>query len=362
MKRRVLCAFALIFWLLAVCTFLSLRIEELMVPVVTVTEPVMPRGSNEGQLPLDCLFEGTLYQTYEGSGWEQGTRVTTVEPSMYEILPDYIKLNWGKIIQYATKTPRIGELVNVVQMQKREDDVWLAVSADGKALPELGEHDGSVEIEDQTDTALLLFVKDLPQPFMEKRAQSMVPILPGEDDFSLWTNANGEIDWEQVDWAALEEARPKEPNFYSLNDVEQWAAQLPKLGLFLGMFLFSLIIWAHCCALSRQAQARRKLLIFNAAMVLVLLASMPLLLRRIDLPSSLLPVNNIVEISHYRAEFSQINSALQSLAKRGSQQAAEVLDLTRRNIFLLVCIFGLCGVFGVLVAWLESLLRTRAYG
>ena len=42
MKRRVLCVFSLIFWLIILCTILSARVEQLMMPTVEVEELNMP--------------------------------------------------------------------------------------------------------------------------------------------------------------------------------------------------------------------------------------------------------------------------------------------------------------------------------
>lgn len=329
MKRRVLCAFALIFWGLAVCTFLSRRIERQMIPQVTVTQP-----NRENQLPLDCLFDGALYQTYEGSGWEQGTRARLTDPAQYQVLSDSIEMSWGTVIQDASKTPRSGELVEVVNRLESADDYWLAVSADGKALPGFGKLDPTLSVVERTESALLLSAERAARPFMEKRAGSMMPLAPVADDFSPWMDESGETDWESVDWDEVEVARPKAPRIYSLLDLAQWMGQLPKLGLLLGGMLFAVILWAGTCGLSRHFRKNRIAIFINIGLAVALLIALPFLLNAIDLPSSLLPVNNILEIGYYRQEFSQIFGALETFSVNGSATAQRVLRQTRQELLL----------------------------
>lgn len=330
MKRRVLCIFGLLTWLLGLATFLSLRIEELMVPLVTVTEPAHPKGSDEGRLPLDCLFDGQLFQTFEGTGWEKGTRVRLADPAQYQVLEDHIEMNWGQVVEFATKTPRPGELVEVVLLPGRADDRWVVVPADDRPLPEFSELDAALTVEQESETAWLVSVKGQPQPYMEKRAQTMMPLAPVADDFSPWTGEDGEVDWESVDWEALEAARPKAPHIYSLTDVETALRELPKLGLLAGMVLGAVVLWVGCWGLSRNAAQHRSRLALLAGCMAALLVGSAFLISSMDLPSSLLPVNNIVEIGHYQQEFGQIFRALEGFAQH-SGPAAELISLAREQ-------------------------------
>ena len=77
MKRRVLCIFVLILWGLVFCTMLSVRIEQLMIPEVVLTQA--DESEPSPHIALDSLFfDDTgmhLYRPREGTGWETGTRI-----------------------------------------------------------------------------------------------------------------------------------------------------------------------------------------------------------------------------------------------------------------------------------------------
>ena len=90
MKRRVLCIFVLILWGLVFCTMLSVRIEQLMIPEVVLTQA--DESEPSPHIALDSLFfDDTgmhLYRPREGTGWETGTR-------LYE--EESIIIPWAKI-------------------------------------------------------------------------------------------------------------------------------------------------------------------------------------------------------------------------------------------------------------------------
>lgn len=54
MKRRVLCIFVLILWGLVFCTMLSVRIEQLMIPEVVLTQA--DESELSPHIALDSLF------------------------------------------------------------------------------------------------------------------------------------------------------------------------------------------------------------------------------------------------------------------------------------------------------------------
>ena len=69
MKRRVLCIFVLILWGLVFCTMLSVRIEQLMIPEVVLTQA--DESEPSPHIALDSLFfDDTgmhLYRPREGA-------------------------------------------------------------------------------------------------------------------------------------------------------------------------------------------------------------------------------------------------------------------------------------------------------
>lgn len=337
MKRVILCISVLAFWLLTFSTFFSMRVEEWMVPSVTTIEPEFSFADHIGHAPLDCLFEtemgDEIFTVYEGTMWDAGIRARILLSTDYTVTPEDVQLMSDPIIEYATKTPRSGELVEVIINPERSEDYWLAVSKDG-ALPTLGELANGVIIEEQTERELLLYIEKVPLPFMEKRAQSMVPIAKIEDDFTPWMDDNREIDWESVDWEAVEVARPKAPSFYSLIDIEKWMAQMPKIGLLAGSMLASLSLWGFSCILSREWKKNRKLLIANGFFMLLLLSALPILLHYIDLPSSLLPSTHIVDLGYYAREFGDIFGALNHFAAQGSQAADDAINQAKSMLWM----------------------------
>ena len=324
MKRVILCVSVLVFWILTFSTIFSLRVEQWMVPSVTTLEPEFSFADKKGHVPLDCLFEtetgNSIFTIYEGTMWEAGTRARALLPADYTVTPEDVQLICGSVINYATKIPRSGEPVNVVLIPDRQEDRWLAVAKD-ESLPELGEFAVGVSIEEQTERELLLYVEKVPQPFMEKRAQSMVPVAGTEDDLTPWTDNTGEVDWESVDWEAVEAERPEAPSFYSLIDLENWMEQMPKIGLLVGSVLASLFLWVGSFVLSKECRKNRRYLLVNGLLMLIPLGALPILLHYIDLPSSLLPGTHIVDFGYYAQEFGDVFGALNRFAAQGSQAA-----------------------------------------
>ena len=92
MKRRVLCIFVLILWGLVFCTMLSVRIEQLMIPEVVLTQA--DESEPSPHIALDSLFfDDTgmhLYRPREGTGWETGTRIYEEEINNYSIVAGVI--------------------------------------------------------------------------------------------------------------------------------------------------------------------------------------------------------------------------------------------------------------------------------
>lgn len=274
MKRRVLCVFILVLWALIVCTFLSIRIEQLMLPQVTMikTDDRDPTPN----IPLDSLFWDDmgmhLYRAWEGSGWEKGTRVNEESQGDYTVGADRVDLKFmGSYIRYASNPLRVGDQVVIQTEIEQMDDHWVAVFPEG--VPQYEVSSEQVVVQDQTDTALLMSVTDAPQPFMEDRAKSFVPTVT--DEFAIPGEAAG--------------------TYYSLLDVQQFMSQVPLLSLLLAIFVFTLILWGYSCTLAKRAGKHRACLIANSGIAVVLLLCIPFILHILELPSSLLPQYHIVD-------------------------------------------------------------------
>lgn len=330
MKKKVFCAGALALWFLLFCTFFSLRVEDMMTPRVTVISPARLPNSVDEVLALDCLFqsendEACLYTLYEGDGWEEGQRVTLVSPGLYAIDLERSRIisfiGSGVFLNYAAKPPLLGEKAQVIKDLEKGPDHWLAVCPGGMdRLRELPEGCG---LEARTDTALLAAVEETPVPFMEARAMSQLfttTVFDGEQE-----------------------------TIYSLNDVEDFFSQIKILALLGGLLLFVVILLAWSFFLLRKPQKYKKCLLANGGVYLLSLIVMPLILNGVNLPQSLLPVQIIVDTSHYQAELSEIFSNLNQLAAQGSQTAKNILDSVGASLWvsaaiLLACVLAACAV------------------
>lgn len=288
MKKKALCIFILVFWLVGACTFLSIKVEEQMIPQVTKTRA--DTMAAEPKLPLDCLQTdetGTyLYTLYEGTGWEAGTRVSDTLGD-YELREDGIVVSsgWGDYIQYTSKPLKNGELVNVAHPSGDQEGRWLAVFPEGR--PEDLELPEGLEIEEENDHVVQLLVSKDSQPFMEAQAKSRVPALAGA-------------------------------KVYSFSDMDCLLDNFTGFGLLLLVLAFTVTLWAFSCFLSKDALRNRWYLTANLAIGVVLLACVPLILSTISLPSSLLPQRQITDLGYFAGELDQFFSGLKSFAPAAS--------------------------------------------
>lgn len=116
MKRRVLCIFVLILWGLVFCTMLSVRIEQLMIPEVVLTQA--DESELSPHIALDSLFfDDTgmhLYRPREGTGWETGTRIYEEEINNYSVGENQLDLKFfGSYVRYASKPLRSGDEISI---------------------------------------------------------------------------------------------------------------------------------------------------------------------------------------------------------------------------------------------------------
>ena len=287
MKKKALCAFALVFWMLAAAAMISMRVEEMMIPQVVTTGAQQDRG---GVLPLDVLFfddGGThLYSTYEGTGWEAGERVAEEDFSSYEINPERGEVRvgnaWGKFyIRYASKPLRKGELVEVRKESGRAPDHWLAVFPEG--VPEIGPLHEEVSVEEQSGQAVQFYVENAQEPYMDGRAKSLIPQI-------------------------------EEAHVYSFSQMELFLENLPRVGLVFAVLLAAVTLWLGSCLMAREARKNRISLVVNEILGLLLLAALPLALGAIDLPSSLMPREQITDFGHFVGEYQEFFGALKSFA------------------------------------------------
>lgn len=153
MKRRVLCIFVLILWGLVFCTMLSVRIEQLMIPEVVLTQA--DENEPSPHIALDSLFfDDTgmhLYRPREGTGWETGTRIYEEEINNYSVGENQLDLKFfGSYVRYASKPLRSGDEISIKSDLENRDDTWLAIFPEG--IPQLS---GALTPTAEAENALL---------------------------------------------------------------------------------------------------------------------------------------------------------------------------------------------------------------
>lgn len=348
MKRAVACVFALVFWMLLLCTAFSFRIKEWMTPKVTTTMVSSDQETFESSLPISCLYrDGTgdhLYQPADASVAAPVTGLREVLTDNYQVFPDHLVMKWGgmeRYIQFSSRQLKPEDTVRVLQWpESKENDVWLAVFPE--EVPVVESASNRLTVETQEGNAFLLSVSLVERPYSESRAKTMIsvtsPDAAGDDPFG----------------AALY-TQNLEYHVYSLLDFRQFFAQVPWLSLVLALMLVSLGLWAASCVQVRRGKKGRKLILCNAGVSLLLFAGIFLCLQRIDLPSSLLPVQTILDASHYFAEFSLIFDGLETLS--ANEPAAVALSQAQTALWMSLGILIAGVVLGAVIALLESFKR-----
>lgn len=324
MKKNSLCIFTLIFWMVAAFTLLSIKVEEQMVPQVALISPQGSMGKRS-TLPADCLQMdddgiSRLYSTYEGTGWEAGTRVRE-ENGGYTLTEKGLELDsgWGDYVQYASKPLYSGEIVEAVRGGEKGADYWLAVFPD--IIPEqLGKLPSEITIAEQDGNALLLSVEKADLPYMTGRVKSLIPELE-----------NAEI--------------------YSFSELEKFLEALPLLGMVLGIMLAAVILWIFCCFMAKEPRKNRAGLVINITLGVLLLAGLFFTLRMVELPSSMLPREQITEFGYYTREFESILFALKHLAAAGDATTAGTVSGVSTRLWLTI---GLSTGMGLLAAVLGA--------
>lgn len=331
MKQKVLWVFSMVLWFLIFSTFFSLRVEQWMTPVVTECIPKTSQNSTKAELELDCLFTDeelpVLYQTYEGMDWNEGLRVKLVEATGYTVLEDSIQCGaLDRVIQYATRDLKIGEKVTILDVTEKREDIYLVICPTGVRLQENVPE--SVEILGQTGNSLLAKDSEAWQVFMPKQA---VGRLFQRQPFTM----------------------PDE-RAYSLADVDDFFSVLPLVALLPGTMIFTLLLWLFSFSLLKNSKKNQSRLALNGGFAAAALLVLLLLLHFLQFPSSLLPKDSIVDISHYLQEFTEVFDAVRIFAEAGVHEAQVSLSYANSMLWLALGVVFLCVLLGITVTWAEN--------
>lgn len=281
MKKKVLCIFSLIFLALVTCTILSAKIEEEM--LLEVIGYFKKESYSTFMMPSDMFFSDEtgrhLYEVYEGTGWESGLRAREIKldsGNSFLIDRDYI------IVRGASRQPVYGELAALYDNSETAPATYLAVYPDG--IPKENKMLFQAEILEQTDHILLLHVENGTQPFTENRAKG------------------GLIQLTSSNW-----------HIYSLDALTQLWENIPLSMVAIVLVLAIAVFGFNTCVLARNLDRNKSLLWGNGILIVCMLGVLFWVLKQIDLPSSLLPSENIFHLTHYQEMIATIYSALEEL-------------------------------------------------
>ena len=315
MKRKALCFFSFILYALVACTALSHWIEETMMTHVELG-PVNTRAAHKSvlrELPDRALFRDEtglyLYEVYEGSGWESGKRIREV--TGWSTQGDGIVSVTGypdtAYAFSATRQPKHGEEVRILENQERGDDTYLLIF--GEEVPADTQLPlEAVSFEAKGNTALM-GMQNFMVPFMEQRAK---------------TASEGTGFAERI---------------FSLGDAAQFLNQLPWIAGGVTVLLAGLVFLG--------APGPKVLKGCNGALAALCLCLLPGILKKIALPSSLLPEENIFALPHYRSSLNTLFDGLSSFpdALHALTEIRTAAFSESRKVFLL----GAVAVAGILL-------------
>ena len=307
MKKKVLCAFSLILYLLIVCTLLSEKIEVEMRTQVETHEIKGNSIYSFLELPASYLFQqdgkSTLFEVTENTGWESGLKAQAIPDEAWSLNTvsesDKVAISLGSqctFIRTASRTPQSGELVDIIKTTDTHSDTWLVLYPEG--VPAYDALPAGIQVISKTENALLLSVEESKYPFFEHRALMELQQIAKED-----------------------------MRVYSLSTVSEFINQIPDLCSVLLLLLAPVFIWIFSCFLSVHANRHKLLLVVNILFAMISLFLLRLVLNEIDLPAAILPGDNILNLQHYRNVFSAITSA-------SKEFPVEVQHLIAANVLL----------------------------
>lgn len=306
MKKRIgyLCMF--LAFLLIGCTFLSRRVEKLM-----MTQAVVKHfeGSNI-TIPEKALFDLVLYDAEEGLGWNTGLRASEVPPTAYERMSDgSLMMDYGTIdvIYTASRVPVPGERVNRIQTDKKGNrdtvqDLYLAIYSNG--VPAKHDIPEELSLVKRNENVMLLDAEESPVPFMEHEAKGRFDQILG-------------LEW----------------RIYSMTDLEQLAGSLPLIALAAVLAVIPLALFLLGLCLPPPDAGKDPVLLLQLGVGISFLAGFIGVLYAIRLPASLMPVDMVFQWDHYTYHVQTALNALELLEEPG---LAQLLVQSRTSAILIL--------------------------
>lgn len=301
MKGRTICFFLGTFWLLLICTILSSSIERQMTVKVQVLEPTPSMNAPMQVYSSEILSGGNLYESVEGSEWESGFRAEIVPPELYitegnEIMLSPEGAGLSEKILYRTKELFPGAVVQKIMPIQGKEGLYLTLSP--KKEPQLSSMTGK-------------------EPYMENLQKEELGLLPEE-------------------------------RLYNMTELENFSNMFLFLGLLLALLASTLFIWIYSWKLSKNVRKHKTPLLVNGGVLTLLLLGIYKLTAALQLPSSLLPKENILDLEHYREIFGFVLKALEKLQQMGNEEAEKILEIFQHNLHL-GCLAAILGILGCCV-------------
>lgn len=311
MKRKALCAFALIAYILLFCTCLAPTVEREMATLAEIKH-IKGKTSRNSTLPMSAYDWGQvqgLFQVKEGEGWNTGARVAEI-PRIYYSVPGgfYSKISLHPenydVILSASRVPKEGDRVEPVTPQDSQNEKLIVYCPEGYE-----------EIVDRVDKFTVLGAGE--KGILFNAANLQMPYFERFTVFSL-------------------ENRLKAENYrvYSYTDAENLLKALPLVAVFGSVLLFAVVVWAGTCSMTKKEQPWW-LFPGNIAILGLSLLGVWLLGKAVDLPASLMPPESILDLAHYKAEYDTMFAALHEVGDRGLET---------------LCVFCILGAVAVLLA------------
>lgn len=293
MKKRVLCLFSLILYLLCACTILSLKIEQEGMVEVESELRATAESRSATSVRISSVYtdlEGDhMYQVVDGTGWETGLRIAEISKSSWtlNINPNglfYAQVSGGedyRIVLAGSRQPQVGERVRMVETFTPVSDEYLGLYPSGVRQPL--EPPSNLTVEGVGENAVLFACED-----------AQLPFLPANIKTSSVTTDRAQ-------------------RIISLTEAEQLLRALPSVAVLGAALLFGLVLWAATCCFTLRAERTRGLIWCNTVLIAASLVVLAYAATRFDLPSSMLPPKNLLQWSYYTEEYGQILAALEDM-------------------------------------------------
>ena len=136
-----------------------------------------------------------------------------------------------------------------------------------------------------------------------------------------------------------------EERLYSMTELENFSNMFLFLGLLLASLASTLFIWIYSWKLSKNVRKHKTPLLVNGGVLTLLLLGIYKLAAALQLSSSLLPKENILDLEHYRETFGSVLKALEKLQQMGNEEAEKILEMFQHNLHL-GCLAAILGILG----------------